>query len=152
MDYDKILFTLGAFRGTFYENATSLQHALGLAEKRSSLSLSLHCNCSSWISSGVSSCSCQLILKISLLELIINNIDKLLFSWAFLVVQVIRIRLQCGRLGFDSWIGKIWRREWLPTLEFLPGELRGQRNLAGYSRWGHRESDTTELFSLHFII
>jgi len=54
------------------------------------LSLSLHCNCPSWISNGVSSCSCQLILKISLLELIINNVDKLLFSWASLVVQVIK--------------------------------------------------------------
>ena len=30
------------------------------------------------------------------------------------------------------------------TLIFLPGESQGQRNLAGYSPWGHRESDTTE--------
>ena len=27
---------------------------------------------------------------------------------------------------------------------FLPGEFHGQRNLAGYSPWGHKESDTTE--------
>ena len=27
---------------------------------------------------------------------------------------------------------------------FLPGELRGQRSLAGYSAWGGKESDTTE--------
>ena len=27
---------------------------------------------------------------------------------------------------------------------FLPGESRGQRSLAGYSPWGHKESDTTE--------
>ena len=27
---------------------------------------------------------------------------------------------------------------------FLPGEFHGQRSLAGYSPWGHRESDSTE--------
>ena len=31
-----------------------------------------------------------------------------------------RICLQCGRPGFDPWVGKIsWRRERLPTPEFL---------------------------------
>ena len=33
-----------------------------------------------------------------------------------------------------------------PTLVFLPGESHGQRSLAGYSPWGHRE--TLSLFSL----
>ena len=32
----------------------------------------------------------------------------------------------------------------LLTPEFLPGEFHGQRSLAGYSPWGHKESDTTE--------
>ena len=27
---------------------------------------------------------------------------------------------------------------------FLPGEFHGQRSLAGYSQWGHKESDMTE--------
>ena len=27
---------------------------------------------------------------------------------------------------------------------FLPGKFHGQRSLAGYSPWGHKESDTTE--------
>ena len=31
-----------------------------------------------------------------------------------------------------------WRREWLPTAVFLPGEFHGQRNLAGYSPWGYK--------------
>ena len=31
-----------------------------------------------------------------------------------------------------------------PTLIFLPGEFHGQRSLAGYSPWGHKESDTIE--------
>ena len=30
------------------------------------------------------------------------------------------------------------------TPVFLPGESHGQRSLAGYSPWGHKESDTTE--------
>ena len=47
--------------------------------------------------------------------------------------------------GFDSWIQKNpWRRAWQPTPVFLPGESHGQRNQAGYSPWGHKESDTTE--------
>ena len=34
-----------------------------------------------------------------------------------------------------------WKREWLPTPVFLPGEFHGQRSLAGYSPWGFKESD-----------
>ena len=50
-----------------------------------------------------------------------------------------RIHLQCGTPGFDPWVGKIpWRREQLPTPVFWPGELHGQRSLAGYSPWGCR--------------
>jgi len=37
-----------------------------------------------------------------------------------------------------------WRRKWQPNTIFLPGEFCGQRNLVGYSSWGHKESDTTE--------
>ena len=44
------------------------------------------------------------------------------------------IRLQCRRSRFDPWLGKIpWRRDWLSTPVFLPGEFHGQRSLAGYS-------------------
>ena len=42
--------------------------------------------------------------------------------------------MQETRRGFDPWVGKIpWRREWLPTPVFLPGEFHEQRNLAGNS-------------------
>ena len=37
------------------------------------------------------------------------------------------------------------RRAWHPTPAFLPGESHRQRSLAGYSPWGSRESDTTEV-------
>ena len=67
--------------------------------------------------------------------------------------------MQCGRLKFDPWVKKIpWRREWLPTPIFWPGESHGQKSLQGYSPWGHKESDMTEQltfslslwFSKHF--
>ena len=39
------------------------------------------------------------------------------------------------RLGFNPWVKKIpWKREWLPTPVFLPGESHGQRSLVGYSQ------------------
>ena len=31
------------------------------------------------------------------------------------------------------------------TPVFLPGESHGQRSLMGYSPWGHKESDMTEM-------
>ena len=43
--------------------------------------------------------------------------------------------------------GDPMKREWQPTPVFLPGEPHGQRSLAGYSVWGHKESDTTERLS-----
>ena len=57
--------------------------------------------------------------------------------------------LQCGRPGFDPWVGKIpWRRKWQPTPVFLPGESHGQRSLEGYSPRRCKELDKTE--RLHF--
>ena len=51
------------------------------------------------------------------------------------------------RPGFNAWVGKIpWRREWLSI--FLPGEFRGQRSLAGYRPWGHKESGTAQRLTL----
>ena len=47
-----------------------------------------------------------------------------------------------GDLGSIPGLGRFpWRREWQPTPVFLPGEFHGQRSLAGYSLWGHKESD-----------
>ena len=46
---------------------------------------------------------------------------------------------RCKRLGFNPWLGKIpWSRKWQPTPVFLPGKCHGQKNVAGYSSWGHR--------------
>ena len=61
--------------------------------------------------------------------------------------------------GFDRWIRKIpWRREWQPTPVFSSIKyhrglanprgvwqaVKSWRGLAGYSPWGHRDSDITE--------
>ena len=50
-------------------------------------------------------------------------------------------------MWFDPWIKKIpWRRKGQATTVFLPGqESHGQRNLAGYSPWGHKESNTAKV-------
>ena len=62
------------------------------------------------------------------------------YSWASLVAQLVKIPLQCGRPGFDPWVGKIlWRRERLPTPVVWPEEFYGL-----YSPRGCKESDTTE--------
>ena len=46
----------------------------------------------------------------------------------------------------ETWVQSLGREDslekgWLPILIFLPGEFLGQRSLAGYSPWGHKESD-----------
>ena len=55
-----------------------------------------------------------------------------------------RIHLQCGRPGFDPWVGKIpLRSDRLPTPAFWPGESH-----ALCSPRGCKEPDTTERLSL----
>ena len=76
-----------------------------------------------------------------------------LFLWLFIGqprwLSGLRIYLQCRSFrskGFDPWVRKIpWRRTWQPTPVSLPGESHEQRNMAGYSPWDCKESDTTEV-------
>ena len=52
----------------------------------------------------------------------------------------LRICLQCGRPRFNSWVGKIaWKREWLSTAVFRPGEFHEL-----YSPRGGKGLDMTE--------
>ena len=68
--------------------------------------------------------------------------------WDSLVTQTVKNLTALQETRFDSWVRKIlWRREWLPTPVFLPGELYGQRSLGSYSPWGHKESDTSEILT-----
>ena len=51
-----------------------------------------------------------------------------------------RICLQCRRPGFDPWVGKIpWKRKWLPTPVFLPGESPRTEEPGGLQSMGSRE-------------
>ena len=79
------------------------------------------------------------------------QIENVIFSlpfyskWASLVNQTI-ICLKRRRHGFDPWAGKMpWRRDWLPTPVFLPGEFHKQRRPVSYSPWGCKELDTTDV-------
>ena len=44
-----------------------------------------------------------------------------------------------------------WRRAWQPPPVSLPGKFQGQRSLAGYGPWGHRESDMTSTHTLKSV-
>ena len=44
-----------------------------------------------------------------------------------------------------------WRRKWQPTPIFLPGKSHSQKHLAGYSPWGHKESDRHDWSELAYM-
>ena len=74
---------------------------------------------------------------------------RLRLALASMVAQMVKNLPEMGRPSFNPWIRKIpWRREWLPTPVFLPGESHGLRNLAGYNPQGRKELDTTEQLTL----
>ena len=53
----------------------------------------------------------------------LSDWTELMPNWASLVARMVKNVLQCRRPRFGPWVGKVpWRREWLPTPVFLPGE------------------------------
>ena len=55
----------------------------------------------------------------------------------------------------ETWVRSLGRehpleKEMQPTPVFLPGRSHGQRSLAGYSPWDHKELDMTEQRHFHF--
>ena len=73
-------------------------------------------------------------------------INKLLYEYAAslpvqasLVAQRVKKSARnVGDPGSIPGLGRFpWRREWLPTLVFLPGDSHGQRSLVGYGPQGH---------------
>ena len=65
---------------------------------------------------------------------------------ASLMAQLVKNLPAMWETWFDPWLGKIpWRRDWLPTPVFWPGEFHGL-----YSPWGRKELNTSEQLSLHF--
>ena len=70
------------------------------------------------------------------------------YSWFPLVAQTVK-NLSAIQ---ETWVGKIpWRKKQLPASVFWPGEFHEQRSLAGYSPWGHKESETIEHLTLSFL-
>ena len=68
-----------------------------------------------------------------------------------LVAQIVKYlpAMQESRVQSLNSVREIpWRREWLPTRVFLPGESHGQRSLVGCSPWGRKKLDTTERLPL----
>ena len=115
--------------------------------------------------------SCFSVLYLSVLSLLPDTCNSPSFLLLFCPSWVTNIRQKClwsfpsGSAGkepncqcrkykrhefyplgiFIPLVGKIpWKRKWQPTPVFLPGKSHEQRSLAGYSPWGHKESDTTE--------
>ena len=59
---------------------------------------------------------------------------------------------QFRRCGLDPWARKIpWKREWQPTPVFLPGKSHGQRNMSGYSPWGHKRVGHNSATEQHLL-
>ena len=79
----------------------------------------------------------------------LGTLGSLFLMWSRASQVELVVKSQCRRQekpGFDPWVGKIpWRRAWQPTPVFLLRESHGQRSLEGYSPWGCREFDTTEV-------
>ena len=86
----------------------------------------------------------QLLVRVSLLSVPFE------VSGASQVALVVKNKLANAgdiRDVFDPWENPL-EEEWQPTPVFLPGEFHGQRSLAGYIPWGHKESDMTERLTL----
>ena len=67
---------------------------------------------------------------------------------AFLVAQMIKKWPATQEPQVWSMVWEDLLEKGIPTPVFLPGGFHGQRNLAGYSPWGRKESDITERLSL----
>ena len=89
-----------------------------------------------------------------------SNVSSL-FVWIFnyfvfivngsVVVQMVKKKKMPAMGDRDSIPGSgsfPWRREWLLTPVFLPGESHGQRSLEGCNPSGRKELDTTKRLTL----
>ena len=68
---------------------------------------------------------------------------------ASLVTQRVKNLPAVQETQVQSLSQKIPWRSGQPTPVFLPGDSHGQRRLAGYSPWGHKQYDMTEQLTQH---
>ena len=67
------------------------------------------------------------------------------YSWASLVAQTKESACNAGDLGLIPGLGRSpGEGKGYPLQYSVLENPHGQRSLAGYSPWGHKESDTTE--------
>ena len=67
----------------------------------------------------------------------------IIFEIKSLVAQTVKNLPAMQETQVQSQVRKIpWTRAWQPTPVFFPGEFHGLRNVASYSLWGCKESDT----------
>ena len=88
--------------------------------------------------------------KIPFSQNVIDTTIEILFwsqiVWAWiLALPITRCVILCKNcvLHFTPLCLTFWRRQWRPTLVFLPGKSHGWRSLVGCSPWGREELDTT---------
>ena len=67
----------------------------------------------------------------------------------FLVIQTVKNSHAMQETGVRSlgWGDPLEKGIQSPPV-FMPGEFHGQRSLAGYSPWGHKQSDRNEQLTL----
>ena len=75
-----------------------------------------------------------------------------ILSWASMVAQTVK-KLSAMQ---KTWVPSLGQedpleKEMATHSVFLPGESHGQRSLEGYSSWGHKESDMTDII-LSYIL
>ena len=83
--------------------------------------------------------------------------ERLIISWNPRWISSKESACQCRRHKshrFDPWVRKtLQRRKWQCTPVALPGKFREERVLVGCSRWGQKESDTTEFaYTNHLLV
>ena len=67
------------------------------------------------------------------------------------VAQTVKRLLQCGRPGFDPWVGSSLEKEMAThssTLQYSC--LKNPMDGGAWCPWGRKESDTTERLHFHF--
>ena len=66
------------------------------------------------------------------------------YSQASLVAQTVKNLPAMWETWVQPWVGTIpWRKVWQPLQYSCLENPHGQRTLAGYSPWGHKELDMT---------
>ena len=77
------------------------------------------------------------------------GIEKKILGASQVALVVRKLLANAGDIRDTDSIPRVWkipwRRAWDPTPVFLPGESHGQSSLVGYSSWGCKELDTTEV-------